>query len=477
MLAQSAVYFGIRVANGLLSLGLVYVFTRLLDPQEYGRFVLAMSGSTVVGTIGFGWLNFGVLRFFSAYQIGGLRHAVLKSFLFVTGVLVLLVAGGGAVWWCGGDAKLIVATGVGGVALASFNLSVHVANAAGRPLIYGALSTCRLGISIAVGALIALTIPSAEAVVWGMIAGSAVSAGLAGALLAAPESEPVKSEISVRELVNYGLPLSVSAAAISVVDVADRFLLAWFHGAERVASFAACYDLVQQSVGAVLSVFSLAVLPAIFRYAHEHGSTGGGRPWAKLGSAMLLMGPLAFIAATGFKNEISLLVSEPNRSGVSELVPWIALAIAIACFKSLFLDVVFQLHKATTTLMWISLKMAAVSVGLNLLLIPSWGAHGAAWASVGTFLAGALLSWRAGAKMSRVPLVKRDVGKTACASVLALAALAAVRTDAPSGLLFGQGMFAVLVYVVFTVAFNTCGCRTWLSERWRAQRGLRISAE
>ena len=61
---NSISYFFIKSGSGLIGLLTVYVFTHILNPEDYGSFSIIMSFTSIVSAIFFQWISMAVGRFF-----------------------------------------------------------------------------------------------------------------------------------------------------------------------------------------------------------------------------------------------------------------------------------------------------------------------------------------------------------------------------------------------------------------------------
>jgi O-antigen/teichoic acid export membrane protein len=80
----------------------------------------------------------------------------------------------------------------------------------------------------------------------------------------------------------------------------------------------------------------------------------------------------------------ALLLGPAYREGAAELLPWIAAAYGLQCLQQTF-EIMLYAHGATRRLAGLQALAAATSVLLYLLLVPRYGARGAACGTFATF--------------------------------------------------------------------------------------------
>lgn len=252
----------------------------------------------------------------------------------------------------------------------------------------------------------------------------------------------------------YGLPQTATYLSIMAVDFADRFMLASWHGAASVAPYAASYDLTQQTVGVLLNVLYLATFPALVRDWEKSRLDDVRRSCTRLLLAAFFTATLACVGFIAMAPILAQVVLGPQiAADAADLIPPIAIAIALGGLKAYCFDIPLQLHKRSKLLVSISIGMAAVSVVGNLLLIPRFGALGAAWAASLAFGLGALASLIA-AYGSR--LFETNVASLALRCVLACGVAVALMRAALSSL-GGPEWPSVVKLLVGGVAAMTVG--------------------
>lgn len=432
MFKTSLIYLLIRAVNGVLALGTIYILTRILSAEQYGFYALGIAGIGLCASVLFQWIAVAVSRFYAAhlFKPDALLTEAYRLFFRVAGA-AMLIAGIFAVWHPVPAATpvLVLSVGVGAVAMGLHSLGVQVANARGQPLRYGLLTASRGALALLGAVLFVQFGFGGVGAVLGMTLACVLSVIFFGARRQtnARHSSP---ELR-RQMVVYGLPLTLTYVATMVVDISDRFMIGWWLGPSAVAGYAASYDLTQQTVGVALNVFFLASFPHITAAWEAGGAPAARQAMRPLSRALLLGAPLVTGIFIGLADDISqVFFGEAVRADAARVMPWVAFAIAVGCFKSYFLDVAFQLAKETHMQLRITVVMAVLNVVLNLMLLPKFGVVGAAMATAAAFLLGAVMSWWAGRRLNVYPTSKRDV----LSMVSALLAIVLVLHFAPTGI-------------------------------------------
>ncbi len=188
-----------------------------------------------------------------------------------------------------------------------------------------------------------------------------------------------------RGLLSFGLPNVSNFVSIWVLQLSDRYLLSFFGPLSQTASYAVAYSLGGILSVLVLSPFTLAWPSAMFTIAKRDDAPRIFRLVFLWFSIVLLFAAFALSLAS----TIILDVFFPStyRSAAS-IIPIIALSTLFYGFYNIFTIGISIKRKTWFAVVFTSVS-ALVNVGLNLVLIPLYGAIGAA---ISTLLAYAILA-------------------------------------------------------------------------------------
>ncbi|MBT7665594.1 MAG: hypothetical protein HN608_11790, partial [Rhodospirillaceae bacterium] len=135
------------------------------------------------------------------------------------------------------------------------------------------------------------------------------------------------------------------------------------------------------------------------------------------------------------------------------IMPLIAVSAFLAGFKTFYLDHAFHLGKRSGLLFLSALPPAIINVLANIIFIPIYGIHGAVYATILAYVIAALLSLFLGRRIFTLPISFPTFLKSAFASAVMAAALAAITMpDNGFGLLMavacGSIVFAAMAFAV-----------------------------
>ncbi len=96
-------YLPANILQGLIGFATLMVFTRVLSPEEYGRYAMAFGISSLAQTVFFTWIEAAMARFYPSESrtdttAPELYGTVYRLFAMVTVVLALVIARGLWLW-------------------------------------------------------------------------------------------------------------------------------------------------------------------------------------------------------------------------------------------------------------------------------------------------------------------------------------------------------------------------------------------
>jgi O-antigen/teichoic acid export membrane protein len=444
LLRHSLLYVLARGVPGLVNFAALAVYTRLLAPDEFGRYALALAGVGLVNVFIFQWQRLVLARFLQAHEprphlfLGG----ILAQFL----ALAAAVSGVGAICaliWPDPVWRRLLALAVPLVAVqAAFELTLGLAAASLQPGWYGRLLASKALIALTCGGALAWVGLGATAPLLGLIVGHLLALvmfgymGWRGARLVWPDRR------ALREQLAYGLPLTVTFALAWVVSSSDRLLLAWLAGEDAAGLYSAGYDLAFQGLTLGLTIINTAAYPLAVNALERHG-VAQAREQLRRNGELIIVAALtgATLLVVLAPVVVPWLIGQAFRADVLALLPWIAAATALAGIKAYHFDIAFHLGRRSRTLVRIGAATALVNVALNVWLIPAHGVLGAAWATLGAYAFALFFSiatcHRAFSMPAASPLFLK---RLAVAAVAGLAAGRGLAMNGPSWMQLGAGV-------------------------------------
>lgn len=385
LLRHSGIYFLARILAGGASFAIIATYTRLLDPHTFGELALAMTGvGFFSGLITYGQM-LAMLRFLPGHSLAA-RATTLWGFIMpaaagccVAMITFLLAAPEQWRTQLALCAALLLAT-----LLHQFQLAA--AQGALRPSKYALLGSLESVLDMVLGIGLVLL-------------GYGVPGALLGTTLATLTAVAVNwrswwinwkffDPVLGRQMMRFGLPLIASALFGWLATFSDRWLLGLYVGADQAGLYAAGYDLQMNMLGVPVAVMLLAGYPlTIGAYAAR------GAPAAQAQLRLLSM----FIILIVLPEAVGIVMAGPLLANIflgAEFRPLtlalLPMLVGATFFKVLMYYVNYGYVIASRThFTLLSTGTAAIlDLVLNAVLIPRYGARGAAIAGLLGFGAG-----------------------------------------------------------------------------------------
>jgi O-antigen/teichoic acid export membrane protein len=233
-----------------------------------------------------------------------------------------------------------------------------------------------------------------------LIARAAGAAGM-GLLLVVGIRSVAKGVIRrgvVRGALRFSLPLLPYQLSALLLDGADRIILNEFHGEASVAPYALAYAIG----GGGMLLIGVSVLraeaPTFYQAMRRGDHVHAGRRVIRRIELLALIA----IGLNVLGGPLIELLYDARYTSSAALLPLIVSGLFFRCVFS-FKNFTLMHRKRTTTSSAITVVTAVANLGLNLVMIPTWGASGAAVATLVAYALQALAGIVAERQLAPVP--------------------------------------------------------------------------
>lgn len=410
LLRRNLAFAAGRISSGLINFAALAVYTRILDPNEYGEYAVAIAAVLLLQAVLFQWLRLGIVRFSSIYSEQELQSTICFGFAVLCGVSVPALYLAGATGAISIRSDLLWLAHFLLVGQAWHELNLETARSRLTPFRYLQMSVARAAISLAIGWPLASSIGASGAII-GLASGSLLST-LFGPLSTRPFfSWSIGHRHRLLELMKYGIPLTATVSLSTAILTIDRFFLAAWAGPAAVGQYSVGYDLAQQSLGVLMLSVNLGALPQIMRSAiGERSGQSSAKIIERQGSLLLFVAVPTTVALSILAKDLTHLALGGRFSDeAATIFPWIAFGSLAAGIKAYYLDLPFQITGRSFAQLLITLLTAIANLTLVWVLVPAYGARGAAAAMAATFLLSAIATWMVGRHVHVLPFPSKDL--------------------------------------------------------------------
>lgn len=468
--ARETLFYGLgEMAIRGSELALVPVYGRLAGAETYGVIEVARVITSFWTIFVLAGQHESVLRFAASAHperrrrvVGSLVVATLLFAVLATAAAHLVVGGFGiGVLLQGSHRGLVAAALWTGVWAVPVMLTLALLRAERRARFYMLLQLLQGGLLVG-GTTAALLVvePMADVAVYARLV-AVMAVGLVSLVVWLRAATPVRVDAGeIRAGLHYGVPLLGHTLTWQVLNAADRFVLQGFLPLAAVGRYAAAYGL-SVTLSLVITVYNRALLPSLFR---NETRTAYVR-------ARVLIASRHLPALCALGGVVLALVAAPLLGFLGRAEGFDQAAGVVAVVTSAY--VLLGVYQAMANVVWLSGRTmysfgigavaAAANLGLNFVLVPPMGLMGAAYATLGSFLVLALLTYVAARAL--VPAVTPGPaalvpGIVGTGLVLAAGAVSAWDGGGPTRVWLAASVLVAAVGVVG-------------AETWRAARRLR----
>jgi O-antigen/teichoic acid export membrane protein len=217
---------------------------------------------------------------------------------------------------------------------------------------------------------------------WGSLLGSWIEAGAYFVVLFARRPFRVVRE-TVGPMWAYGWPLIVTTLAGLCMHQANRYLLRWLlDDLHAIGIFAVAWTLANGVNQVVVTPFQ-SIWQAVMYEIHQMDDRL--KLFQRVFKYYALLIALILLGVSVLSEPIVRVLAAAEFAEAASVLPWLCLAFFFFTLHGL-VRAPAMVHARTVSVAGVSVIAALVNVGANVLLIPRFGIHGAAYAAVITYV-------------------------------------------------------------------------------------------
>jgi len=379
-------YLPARVVPAIIGFFSIPLITRIFSPQDYGNYCLVVATITVQ-TILIGWLSMSIIRFYPIYECNNklssfypnIINLTLISILFLTLIditILLLIKS-----LISSQLLLLMSVGVGVFVFTGiFNIYQSFIRIKMRISIYSRFEIWRsigkLGIALLLIFFFRVGIVS---LLWGSILSLAIVLPLSRKKVSSYKT-PFKLKIDfffTKEIAKYSLPLVVGNLASWIMSLSDRYILEIFKGSKEVGIYSASYNIADNSINLINTLFMLASGP-ILVYIWEKELAAKTKEFLNIITRYYLIICIpAVFGLTILSKIIMYFMTGKEYLEAYIIFPFITSGILLLGIQKIFNDGLL-LCKKTNYIGIAILSSGLLNLTLNFLFIPQYGYYAAA---------------------------------------------------------------------------------------------------
>lgn len=395
-LKDSGKFFLFRGAVSLGWMGSLIILTRLLEPDEYGTFVLLNSMILLSSIFSTTWISASILRFTIDYKYKHLENIfrkkmitiALKNILFfsilalivlfleklkILSPLTILVS----VLWYILQSLFVI--------LLSFFRALREVNR------YGFYNAWQILGGLVLGILFLLIFKAHNNGLFFLILGYVFALLIGLPFLyrevikhtTSPEQEN-SATITKKDLLfyfNYGLGVTIINLCSQSLSQLDKLFITSYHGFYKSGIYSASYSIAEQSIFAIVSIFSMASAPIIYNLWQKGNKQDIADYFSNiLRYYFLIITPLALFVILMY-NEIGYFLLGDVFTSAFHIIPIVTIGAVLVGYATIYTDILTATKKSHTLMLCYIFALAANIIG-NFLWIPKTPFLGASFSTL-----------------------------------------------------------------------------------------------
>lgn len=415
-------YLGSRGVAAALNLASLAVFTRLAPAETFGFYLLILSWALVLYGATCQWPKFSFFALYDESRAAAQAGTLVRLLAGMIGLAGLAGAGAAALGLVEARVAFAIVSAVFG--MMAFEGAVEIARTR--------LRVEAVSLSVVLRALLVMILGSAALVLTGDPVHLLLATALANLLASVPAAHAIASLLrgrgdmrEARRLLAYGWPLVLSFGAAALAQSIDRLIIGASIGVSELGAYGAFADFLRQSFVVFGESVAFSMISIAKRDARAGGIAAAGPVLKDAARTLTLIAGFGAVFFLAFDDLIvSILLGPEYRAAALAVAPYLLVASILLMVRSYYFGQIIYFAPSSRLDAVASFALLASIGGLSLVLIPRYGAVGAAIAAaVGQGVA--CLVFVLGARRPiRMPVPLADIGLIAGAALACWAATA-----------------------------------------------------
>lgn len=248
-----------------------------------------------------------------------------------------------------------------------------------------------------------------------------------------------------KEYWKYGICLSVPLLphflSHYVLNQSDRLMIS-----QIVNNSAAALYSVSYSIAMALVIVVTAINDSYCPYTFQELDDGRIDGVRKSGYLILMLVGALTIMIMAFAPEVLSVFAGPEYSDAVDIIPPLSASVFFIFFYSMMSNLEY-FYKKTGLIAIASVASAVLNIGLNLVLIPTFGYKAAAWTTLASYIMLAFMHWAFSARICRVELGRQIYSSRYLLLTVAVVLFVTLGMD----LIYGMVLVRYLILLIITV--------------------------
>lgn len=461
MLRQVSSYMIANVVSAIFGFASVVLFTRILDPLEYGIYIIGFSVAAMVSTVLFGWIKASVARIAAEEGALDLRLTTAYAGLALLALIPFLMEG--AYLFLPEASEYLLPALLLGFAIGSFEFYLEIFRAQQQTSAYMWSTIVRAALALAGSCLLVIVFGFGGR---GLLLSIVASYVLAMLLYARKLWQPPLHRFDgaiLKEMLRFGLPMSISGAIFMLAATLDRIVVGAYLGEQAAGVYGAAADLVRQVILFPGVAIGSAMIPIAIRLMTQGNREALDRHMKDSMELMLaVLGPATAGMAIVSAKLSNLVLGAEFHAAAAPLIPVIVVAWFLRSLTYQFVHASFQLTKKPVLMGIQGVVVLACNVAAMAILVPRYHLAGAAWSMLLSEMAGVAVGYLLSCRAYRLPVGLAGIFRAGAATLAMAVPTYLVDRHFPGGSLAALAIPVVtgmVLYALAAYALNVAGIR------------------
>jgi len=397
-------FLGGNAISLLLGLITFPILTRLLPRADYG--VLGLVTTTVAIAVAFakGGISDGIIRLYKEHADSQEKLSIFTSTVLIRGLILSVLVT--AIYliglpllnrYIGIHEKYLGYFMLMGVGVLVRPLNIIVLNylrAAGKTLFFNTLFVITKTISIALSMIMLIYVfKNLYGYFVGIVLGEIITATILFRWLFANYqivTRNVSGELTLR-LIRFGIPLLISEFSYLILTYVDRYMLVAYHGEAVLGLYSVGYNMASYLNDLVMFSLSYALVPL---YVELYVKDGKEKTEEFLSKCLnyFFMGIIPLCAGyLAISRDLIVTLASNKYAEAAEFSPLILFGLVFLGMNTILYAGLY-LQKKTVQILFINFAAASVNIIMNVILLPTYQATGAAVATLVACIVASILT-------------------------------------------------------------------------------------
>src|SRR5215471_3017530 len=248
-----------------------------------------------------------------------------------------------------------------------------------------------------------------------------------------------------RDAAVFSFPLMIAEIAWVLLAAGDRFFVQHYKGAEAVGYYAAAYGIATYIQEVLMVPLQISFFPICMKLWAAEGKEATQKFLSRSLNYFMLGAVLVASVAIVTSHDVVVVLASKKFQQARSLLPFLVTGLVLSAANTFFRPALL-IHKRARIIAQSTLFAVALDIALNIVLLPTMGLIGAAWASTISFTAMIVLNGFASQRVLSFRIEWLALARYLAVGLLASWAASRIPVESPMPSALLKGTVILLIY-------------------------------